>query len=363
MCLVLIVDDEPSVRQVMVAFAKRLGHDTCEAASADAAIERMAEQPAGVVICDVNMPGHDGVWLAGQLRGAYPDTAIVMATGNLDATVALSSLHLGAVDLLSKPFSSEQFRDALGRGVRWHRDAEHARQRLETLHREVREHLAHLEAFFAETSVVTDTDLDRLIEGLMPDASAVAHARRVAALAVNMAVHLGIRSPELADIQRAALLHDLGRVAMPATILCKPARLSDEEIAIVREQPRLVSEILDRNPFLAQAAAMVRAIFEHVDGSGYPFALRGEEIPRGARIIAVADALDAMTHHRLFREARTPSEAVFEIQRSSGTQFDAWAVDALLSVIHLHWAVAARRPAGPTGDGSALRAPCGETVS
>lgn len=363
MCLVLIVDDEPVVREVMVAWAERLGHDACEASDADTAIARMAEQPAGVAICDVNMPGHDGVWLAGQLREAYPDTAIILATGNHDADVALSTLRLGAVDFLSKPFSSEQFRDALGRAVRWHRDAEHARQRLGALQREAREHLAQLDAFFAETPVDSDADLDRVVERLIPDESAVGHARRVSALATNMAVSLGIRSPELEDIQRAALLHDLGRVAMPATILCKPARLSDEEIAIVREQPRLLSELLARSPFLAEAAGMVRAIFEHVDGTGYPFALRGEEIPRGARIIAVADALDAMTHHRMFREARTPSEAVFEIQRSSGTHFDTWAVDALLRVIHLHWASVARRPADPAGDGSARSGRCGETAS
>jgi response regulator RpfG family c-di-GMP phosphodiesterase len=347
----------------MVAWAERLGHDAREADSADAAIQRMAEEPAGVVVCDVMMPGHDGVWLAGQLRDAYPDTAIVMASGNQSADVALSTLRLGAVDFLSKPFTSEQFRHALGRGVRWHRDAEHARQRLDTLRREVREHLAQLDEFFAGTPVVSDADLDLLVERLMADESAIGHARRVAALATNMAVYLGIRSPELADIQRAALLHDLGRVAMPATILCKPARLSDEEIAIVREQPRLVSEILERNPFLAQAAVMVRAIFEHVDGTGYPFALRGEEIPRGSRIIAVADALDAMTHHRLFRDARTPSEAVFEIQRSRGTHFDAWAADALLNVVNLHWASVARRPADPADDGSDRPERCGETAS
>jgi HD-GYP domain-containing protein (c-di-GMP phosphodiesterase class II) len=132
---------------------------------------------------------------------------------------------------------------------------------------------------------------------------------------------------------------------MPSAILCKPARLSDEEIAIVREQPRLVSQILDRHVFLAPAASMMRAIFEHVDGTGYPWALRGDEIPLGARVIAVADALDAMTHYRMHQEARTPAEALFEIQRGRGTQFDSEVVDALLKVVHLHWASMARRPA------------------
>jgi HD-GYP domain-containing protein (c-di-GMP phosphodiesterase class II) len=139
---------------------------------------------------------------------------------------------------------------------------------------------------------------------------------------------------------------------MPSTILCKPTRLSDEEIAIVREQPRLVSQLLDHHPFLGPAAAMTRAIFERFDGTGYPWALRGDEIPLGARVIAVADALDAMTHYRLHQDARTPAEAIFEIQRGCGTQFDPAAVEALLKVVHLHWASMTRRPGADPEDSS-----------
>jgi response regulator RpfG family c-di-GMP phosphodiesterase len=164
-----------------------------------------------------------------------------------------------------------------------------------------------------------------------------------------MALSMGIRSPQLADIERAALLHDLGRVAIPAAILCKPVQLSDEEIAIIRQQPRLVSDILDRSPFLASAGSIVRAIFEHLDGTGYPWALRGDEIPRGARIIAVADAYDAISHYRVHCEARPPAEALFEIQRCRGTHFDPDAVEALLSVVRLHWTSAARRQTAEPG--------------
>jgi putative two-component system response regulator len=343
MSSILIVDDEPSAREVMSRLAERLGHEVRQAANADEAMERMAERAAGVAICDVAMPGRDGVWLAGQLRRAHPDTAIIMATASQDVDVALASLRHGAVDFLTKPFSPELFRQALARGVRWHRDARHARERLDTLQREVRDHLSHLEAFFVDTPVTSDADLEQVLERLIPDRAAVEHAQRVAALATNMALSMGIRSPELADIQRAALLHDLGRVAIPPAILCKPVGLSDEEIAIVRQQPRLVSEILGRHPFLASAAGIVRAIFEHVDGTGYPWALRGDEIPRGARIIAVADAHDAITHYRVHCQARTPAEAIFEIQRCRGTQFESEAVDALLRVVRLHWTSAARR--------------------
>jgi response regulator RpfG family c-di-GMP phosphodiesterase len=344
MCSILVVDDERSAREVMVRLAERLGHEVRQAANADEALDRMAERAAGVALCDVAMPGRDGVWLAVQLRQAYPDTAIIMATASQDVDVALSSLRVGAVDFLAKPFGQELLRQALARGVLWHREARRVRERLEALQRDVRDHLAHLEAFFVDTPVASDADLERVFERLIPDRSAAEHAQRVAALATNMAVSMGIRGPELDDIHRAALLHDLGMVATPPAILCKPARLSEDEVAIVRQQPRLVGEILDRNPFLASASNIVRAIFERVDGEGYPWALRGDEIPRGARIVAVANTLDAMTHTRMYREACTLAEAVFEIHRCRGTQFDPEAVDALLSVIRLHWASVTRRP-------------------
>jgi response regulator RpfG family c-di-GMP phosphodiesterase len=290
------------------------------------------------------MPGHDGVWLASRLRDEYPDTAVIMATGSQDADVALRSLRLGVVDFLSKPFGSEQFRHALARGIRRNRDAEQARQRLELLHLEAAEQLTQIDAFLAATPVVSDADLDRLIDEIMRETGSVDHVRRVAAMATNMAVSLGIRTPELTEIGRAALLHDLGRVSTPAAILYKPSKLSDEEIAVVRQQPRLVSDVLARTEFLAPAAA----IFERHDGSGYPFALRGEEIPRGARIIGVANTLDAMTHHRPYSDIRSPAEALFEIKRSAGTQFDPWAVEALFNIVHLHWPSVSRRSCGDT---------------
>jgi len=347
---VLVVDDDAAVRSVMAQWALRLGHEAREAASADEALAQMEREAAGVAVCDVSMPGHDGVWLATRLRERYPATSVIMATGNGDADVALRALRSGAVDFLSKPFSSEQFRQALARGVRQNREAEQARQRLDMLRREVAEQLAQIEQFLSSTPVVCDGDLEQLIERIMPDEGSLEHVRRVAALATNMAVSLGIRAPELTEIGRAALLHALGRVAMPVTILYKPTRLSEEEIAIVREQPRLVSDLLQPYGFLAPAAAMVRAIFERVDGSGYPFSLRGDEIPRGARILSVANALDAMIHPRLYSDISTTAEALFEIKRCSGTQFDPWAVEALFHVVHLHWTPITRRPPGEHQD-------------
>jgi response regulator RpfG family c-di-GMP phosphodiesterase len=315
---VLLIDDEEAVRDVMARWLDMLGYESEAAGSADEALELMAARPAAVALCDIGMPGHDGLWLAGRLRSQYPDTAVIMVTGSQDMDAALNSLHLGAVDYLAKPFTRDQLRHSMRLGMEWHRNAIRARRRAAALEIELRERLAPLSDYLGRVSVATNTELDQMLESLGADRVTHEHSQRVSLMSVNLALTLGIRSPELSDIERAALLHDVGRLSLPKTILSRPAALSDEEHAVIRLQPKLVHEILRNCLFLEPAADLVRSVFERFDGSGYPWGLKGDEIPVGARIIAVADAFDAMTHLRLHRDARALPEALFEIQRCRG---------------------------------------------
>jgi len=337
MSSVLLVDDEELVREMMIAWLTSLGYDTRGAADADEALRCMDELPAEVAVCDITMPGRDGLWLAARLRALHPDTAVVMATGSQDVDAALNSLDLGAVDYLAKPFTRDQLRASMSRAVEWNREATRARRRAATLEIELRDRLVPLADHIDRTAILTDADVGDLLEAIIMDRAMLEHSRRVALISVNLSLALGLRSPELSDVERAALLHDVGRHALPKAILSKPSALSSEEMAVVRLQPKLVHEILRSCGYLAAAADIGRAVFERYDGTGYPWGLRGEEIPIGARIIAVADAFDAMTHQRLHRSARALPEALFEIQRCRGTQFDPRAVEALVKVASLHW--------------------------
>jgi diguanylate cyclase (GGDEF)-like protein len=158
---------------------------------------------------------------------------------------------------------------------------------------------------------------------------------RVTALALSLASDLGIRegTSEWTDLERASLLHDIGQFALHTTILSKKDRLTDEEWQEMRRHPDIGWEMLRQVATLAGAADIVRAHHEHYDGSGYPQGLRGDEIPFGARIFAVADAFDAITSDRPYRDARSYAVAVEEIMENRGTQFDPQVVEALLRVL------------------------------
>jgi HD-GYP domain-containing protein (c-di-GMP phosphodiesterase class II) len=144
---------------------------------------------------------------------------------------------------------------------------------------------------------------------------------------------IGEGSQEWNDLERACLLHDVGKFAVPSSILYKTTSLNEEEWQEMKQHPNLGWSMLRQVESLEGAAEIVRAHHEHHDGSGYPRGLRGDEIPRGARIFAVADAFDAITSERPYRDARSHAVAVEEITANSGTQFDPEVVAALLQVL------------------------------
>jgi response regulator RpfG family c-di-GMP phosphodiesterase len=330
---VLIVDDEPGVRHLMRRWLESRGYVVVVAAGADKALELLADTPTAVALCDLHMPGHDGLWLADQLRREHPDTAVIIATGLNDVGSAVASLRQGVVDYLTKPFERDRLCEAVSRAVEWHRSACDSRRWREQLEDEMFARRSHLEDIIASQFVDSDDDLDVLLATLTatnPDA--YAHAYRVAALSATVARALQLPESEVPTLERAALLHDLGKLAMPEAVLRKPAPLTVEEQRLIRLHPRIGSELIEHVPYLALAAAVVRDAHERVDGLGYPDGRRGEEVSLPARIVAVADAYDTMTRARVFRDAMTPAAALVELERCSGTQFDPRVVLAFTSV-------------------------------
>ena len=131
-----------------------------------------------------------------------------------------------------------------------------------------------------------------------------------------------MREPDVTTVERGALLHDLGKLAMPEAVLRKPAPLTVEEQRLIRRHPRIGHELIAHVPYLSLAAPIVRDAHERIDGLGYPQGSRAGEVSIGARIVSVADAYDTMTRARVFRDAMSPAAALAEIERCSGTQFD-----------------------------------------
>lgn len=155
------------------------------------------------------------------------------------------------------------------------------------------------------------------------------HAEEVANLALHLGQALGLSAGEAQMIGRAARLHDVGKVAIPDALLQKPGRLSEDEWVLMRTHPIVGADVVGRVPTLRAIAPLIRAHHERWDGTGYPDGLRGQAIPLGARIIAVADAFSAMTSARPYREPRDVAEALEELRRAAATHFDPAVVDAL----------------------------------
>ncbi|HZB24595.1 MAG TPA: HD domain-containing phosphohydrolase [Vicinamibacterales bacterium] len=331
---VLVVDDENGVRDLMSRWLRLGGYAVSSASDADQALDLVKDEPPAVALCDIRMPGHDGLWLADRIRHDHPETAVIMATGVHDVGAAVESLRHGVVDYLTKPFDRDRLSDAVVRAYEWHCSAVDARRWREALEVDMHRRHARLKTTIAGLRIDTDQTLDAMLSKLTADdRDAYAHAYRVAALSTSMARVLGLDQADIATIERGALLHDLGKLAMPQALLRKPAPLTPDERTMIRLHPRLGSELIDGVRYLSGAAQIVRDAHERVDGRGYPRGIGSDALPMGARIVTVADAYDTMTRPRVFRDAVSPRAALSELERCCGTQFDAAAVGALRRVL------------------------------
>ena len=330
---VLVVDDETGVRELMSRWLAS-GFDVSTARNADEALRHVQGDPPAVALCDIRMPGHDGLWLAQQIRETSPETAVIMATGVQDVASAVTSLQSGAIDYLTKPFGRDRLRDSVMRGVEWHRAARESRRWREALERELHARRDRIIEEIASLPIDGDAALDRMLTTLtLADPAAYAHAYRVAALAISIARVMGLPPEDFPALEHAALFHDVGKLAIPDAVLRKPAPLTADEQNLVRLHPAIGADLIAGIPYVAKAVEIVRHAHERTDGLGFPRGVRGSEIPIASRIISVADAFDTMTRPRVFRDAISAREACLEVSRCAGTQFDSSVVEAFLRVI------------------------------
>ena len=331
---VLIVDDEDAARALMARWLESGGYSVTTASNAEEAIARLKDEPLAVALCDIRMPGHDGVWLAEKIRQESPETAVIMATGVQDVGTAVHTLRQGAIDYLTKPFGRERLRDAVRRGLAFHESAWDARLWRESLEEEMGIRKLRLIKAVSGSVVDGDAAVDAMFSMLtLTDGDAYAHGYRVAALSVSIGRTLGIEGAELSAIEHGGLLHDIGKLAIPDAVLRKPAPLTEEEQTIVRHHPALASELVGCVPYLSPAAPIVRDAQERMDGLGFPRGIHASDAAAGARIVCVADAYDTMTRPRVFRDALLPVEALLEVERCAGSQFDPVVVIAFRKVI------------------------------
>ena len=316
------------------------GYTTVMAGGADEALTRLREDSAyDLVLSDIMMPGTDGLGLLDVVRREHPELPVVMVSAVHDIHVATNAFRRGAVDYLLKPFERVQLDRVVTRAVehgRLQRQSTLYRQNLETV---AAERMARLRATLNDLERSYDITIEAMGDALdLRDEETEGHSKRVTAYTVALARQMGLNADQLRVIARGAFLHDIGKIATPDRILLKPGKLDVDEMAIMREHCAQGYAIVRKIPFLREAAEIVYAHQEKFEGSGYPRGLKGEEIPLGARIFAIADTLDAMTSDRAYRKGTTFEAAAQEIELCAGEQFDPEIVKVFLEMPVAGWA-------------------------
>ncbi|PYP42349.1 MAG: two-component system response regulator [Gemmatimonadetes bacterium] len=318
----LVVDDDAQVRHTLARILQAQGMATVEAANGRQAIRHL-EDGGGIplVVSDIYMPEMDGIALLKEVHRRWPDVAVIMLTGVAEVTTAVECLQLGALDYLSKPVLVDEVRARVDnalekrRLVLENRFLQHNyKERLESSIRELDQR--NKEMFVGQIQMAV-----RMLE--KKDIYTRGHSDRVSRYAAKTGVLLGFTGDMLDQIRLGGELHDIGKIGTRDTILQKPGPLTEAEFEEIKKHVTEGEEILEplrrHHPLVLQ---IVRHHHERMDGSGFPDGLAGEAIPIVARLMAVVDAFDAMTTSRAYRASREPDDAIAELGRFSGVQFD-----------------------------------------
>jgi len=339
----LIVDDETEVRSVLNDLLGDV-YQCSQAPSAEEALAQLRERNYQLVISDITMSGMSGLEMIPHVKVISPDTVIVMISGMQTIESAINALRLGAFDYLMKPFDLRQAEAAVTRALE-HHDLIAAKRRYENrLEELVHQRTAELDEALGSLENAYRSTLKALTAALETrDAETHGHSERVVSFSLRLGREYGLSASEMRALEFGSLLHDIGKIGVPDAILRKPAKLTDEEWVRMREHPRHGQQILRGIKFLEGAARVVAQHHEKWDGSGYPLGLKAEEIDVCARIFSVADAFDAITSDRVYREGRSYEAAARELDEWVNRQFDPKVVEAFHRVPKEDWDELRRR--------------------
>jgi len=347
---ILIVDDEVEITEILADLLSE-DYDCSRAGSAEEALARLHEGEFQLVISDITMPGMSGLDMIPHVKECSPDTVVVMISGMQTVESAIGALRLGAFDYLMKPFDLRQVEAVVKRALE-HHDLVVAKQRYEN----------HLEELVEQRTVELDKALNSLegayrstLKALTAaletrDSETHGHSERVVSYSLRLGREYGLSGEEMKWLEFGSLLHDIGKIGVPDSILRKPAKLTEEEWVRMREHPLHGQQILRGIEFLQGAARVVAQHHEKWDGTGYPFGLRNEDIDICARIFAVADAFDAITSDRVYRRGKPYEAAAQELDDWAGRQFDPKVVEAFHRVPKEDWEELHRQSLMPKPD-------------
>jgi cyclic di-GMP phosphodiesterase len=335
---VLIVDDEPGVCGLLAEVLSRAGFQCEGCSSGEEALEALDREAFDVVITDLTMPGISGLSMLERARQKHSEAAFLVATVDDDVRTGVEAMKQGATDYLVKPLQLESVVLSVERAIEIKRLELDLEKRHQNLEREIEERTQELRAAMERVEQTHDEMIEMLGAALdARDDETAGHALRVTRYALEIAKVMSCPKPLLDEIVQGSFLHDIGKIGIPDAILLKPAELTPQERAVMQAHVEIGYDLVRRSKFMAPAAEIVLNHHERYDGMGYPRGLKGEGIPLGGRIFAIADTLDAMTSDRPYRRALPFEVARAEVVFESGRQFDPKVVQAFLSVPEHVW--------------------------
>lgn len=322
---ILLVDDDEAIRCILAKGLGMRGYTCDEAGDGEQALTKLEVNPSDLVILDINMPGRLGSEVLPEITSRFPETAVIMASGVADNKVIAQCIKDGAQDYISKPFRFEQVLQSVNGTLDKRRVALEIQRYFQDMGKKAGKQLEPRKLFLGaiETLVNTLEACDSYTKG---------HSQEVAEIAAALGRQMKLSEEQLEDLHWAALLHDVGKISVDPNILNKPGELTSSEYRHIMTHavigPSLVKPFVNEN-----VVQIISHHHDHYDGGGLDQAVRGKDIPLGARVIAVADAYQAMTSDRPYRRALSTLDAIEEMLWYSGSQFDPIIANILITNI------------------------------
>jgi putative two-component system response regulator len=331
---ILIVDDDESTLKTLALIFDKKGYETETALTGREAIEKAREKFFNLALLDIKLSDMEGVELLAPLKKMNPNMVVIIITGYASLETAVRALNEGAAAYITKPLNMDAVLATVKEGLE--------KQRLvtenERLYQEAQRELAERKR--AEREIQRNLEkVRRAMEGTIRamacivetrDPYTAGHQQRVTHLACTIAKEMGLSEEQIEGIRMAGLIHDLGKIGLPAEILSKPGQINEPELNLVKTHPEVGHNMLKAIDFPWPVDQIVLQHHERMDGSGYPLGFTGAEILLEARILAVADVVEAIASHRPYRPALGFKKALQEISRNSGILYDSEVVNVCL---------------------------------
>ncbi|MDJ0781096.1 MAG: response regulator [Desulfosarcinaceae bacterium] len=319
---ILIVDDDDAIRDVLLHGIRHIGIDCYAAESGLAALEILQRHEIDIVVSDINMPGMNGLELTQQIKAQY-DCDVMIMTGFVGTFTYEEIIGRGASDFIQKPIRIPEFIARIKRIIAERDTRDERNQALTEIQRNLGKFKRAMDGIVQAMSLTVE----------FRDPYTAGHQERVAQLACAIAAHMGLPQDRINGLRMAAIIHDLGKITIPAEILCKPGKLLPLEYELIKNHVQAGYDILKKIEFPWPLADIIYQHHERLDGSGYPNGVEGEQIHLEARIIAVSDVFETIASHRPYRPSLGINSAVEEIRANMGRLYDPVVAEACLHVV------------------------------